>query len=121
MLEKELAEKEREYAELEEVWKSEKATLSGSQHIKQELDTAKTELEQARRAGDLAKMSELQYGRIPDLEKQLEQAETSEGKEMTLYAIASQMKKSQKCFLKPQAFLYQNDGRRERKTLAYGR
>ena len=84
MLEKELAEKEREYAELEEVWKSEKATLSGSQHIKQELDTAKTELEQARRAGDLAKMSELQYGRIPALEKQLEQAETGEGKEMTL-------------------------------------
>ena len=84
MLEKELAEKEREYAELEEVWKSEKATLSGSQHIKQELDSAKTELEQARRAGDLAKMSELQYGRIPALEKQLEQAETSEGKEMTL-------------------------------------
>ena len=84
MLEKELAEKEREYAELEEVWKSEKATLSGSQHIKQELDTAKTELEQARRAGDLAKMSELQYGRIPALEKQLEQAETSEGKDMTL-------------------------------------
>ena len=84
MLEKELAEKEREYAELEEVWKSEKATLSGSQHIKQELDVAKTELEQARRAGDLAKMSELQYGRIPALEKQLEQAETSEGKEMTL-------------------------------------
>ena len=84
MLEKELAEKEREYAELEEVWKSEKATLSGSQHIKQELDSAKTELEQARRAGDLAKMSELQYGRIPALEKQLEQAETSEGKDMTL-------------------------------------
>ena len=84
MLEKELADKEREYAELEEVWKSEKATLSGSQHIKQELDSAKTELEQARRAGDLAKMSELQYGRIPALEKQLEQAETSEGKDMTL-------------------------------------
>ena len=71
MLEKELADKEREYAELEEVWKSEKATLSGSQHIKQELDAAKTELEQARRAGDLAKMSELQYGRIPALESNL--------------------------------------------------
>lgn len=84
MLEKELSDKEREYAELEEVWKAEKATLSGSQHIKQELDTAKTEMEQARRAGDLAKMSELQYGRIPALEKQLEQAETGEGKEMTL-------------------------------------
>ena len=84
MLEKELAEKEREYAELEDVWKSEKATLSGSQHIKQELDAAKTEMEQARRAGDLSKMSELQYGRIPELEKQLAQAETSEGKEMSL-------------------------------------
>ena len=84
MLEKELAEKEREYAELEEVWKSEKAALSGSQHIKQELDAAKTEMEQARRAGDLSKMSELQYGRIPELEKQLAAAETSEGKEMTL-------------------------------------
>ncbi|NBH75126.1 ATP-dependent chaperone ClpB [Rodentibacter pneumotropicus] len=83
-LEKELADKEREYAELEEVWKSEKATLSGSQHIKQELDAAKTEMEQARRAGDLSKMSELQYGRIPELEKQLAQAETSEGKEMSL-------------------------------------
>lgn len=84
MLEKELADKECEYAELEEVWKAEKATLSGSQHIKQELDTAKTEMEQARRAGDLSKMSELQYGRIPELEKQLAQAETAEGKEMTL-------------------------------------
>lgn len=84
MLEKELVDKEREYAELEEVWKSEKATLSGSQHIKQELDAAKTEMEQARRAGDLSKMSELQYGRIPELEKQLAAAETSEGKEMTL-------------------------------------
>ena len=84
MLEKELADKEREYAELEEVWKSEKATLSGSQHIKQELDAAKTEMEQARRAGDLNKMSELQYGRIPELEKQLAAAETSEGKEMSL-------------------------------------
>ena len=84
MLEKELADKEREYAELEEVWKSEKATLSGSQHIKQELDAAKTEMEQARRAGDLSKMSELQYGRIPELEKQLAAAETSEGKEMSL-------------------------------------
>ncbi|OOF84767.1 ATP-dependent chaperone ClpB [Rodentibacter ratti] len=83
-LEKELADKEHEYAELEEVWKSEKAALSGSQHIKQALDAAKTEMEQARRAGDLSKMSELQYGRIPELEKQLAQAETSEGKEMSL-------------------------------------
>ena len=84
MLEKELVEKEREYAELEEVWKSEKAALSGTQHIKEELENARTQMEQARRAGDLNKMSELQYGVIPSLEKQLAQAETGEGKEMTL-------------------------------------
>ena len=84
MLEKELAEKEREYAELEEVWKSEKAALSGTQHIKAELENARTQMEQARRAGDLSKMSELQYGKIPELEKQLAQAETGEGKEMSL-------------------------------------
>ena len=84
MLEKELAEKEREYAELEEVWKSEKAALSGTQHIKAELENARTQMEQARRAGDLNKMSELQYGKIPELEKQLAQAEAGEGKEMSL-------------------------------------
>lgn len=84
MLEKELADKEREYAQLEEVWKSEKAALSGTQHLKAELDQAKTQMEQARRVGDLNKMSELQYGVIPDLEKQLAQAEASEGKEMSL-------------------------------------
>ena len=84
MLEKELAEKEREYAELEEVWKSEKAALSGAQHIKAELENARTQMEQARRAGDLNKMSELQYGKIPELEKQLSAAEGAEGKEMSL-------------------------------------
>ncbi|HDX1192831.1 TPA: ATP-dependent chaperone ClpB [Pasteurella multocida] len=84
MLEKELSEKEREYAELEDVWKAEKAALSGTQHIKAELDSAKTQMEQARRTSDFAKMSELQYGVIPALEKQLAQAESAEGKEMTL-------------------------------------
>ncbi|MCL7844723.1 ATP-dependent chaperone ClpB [Pasteurella multocida] len=84
MLEKELGEKEREYAELEDVWKAEKAALSGTQHIKAELDSAKTQMEQARRASDFAKMSELQYGVIPALKKQLAQAESAEGKEMTL-------------------------------------
>ncbi len=84
MLEEELAEKEKEYAELEDVWKSEKAALSGAQHIKVELENARTQLEQARRIGDLNKMSELQYGRIPELERQLKQAENAENKEMTL-------------------------------------
>ncbi|MBV7388937.1 ATP-dependent chaperone ClpB [Pasteurellaceae bacterium TAE3-ERU1] len=84
MLEKELSDKEREYSELEEVWKSEKAALSGTQHIKAELDNARIQMEQARRASDYEKMSELQYGVIPELEKQLQAAESQEGKEMTL-------------------------------------
>ncbi len=84
MLESELAEKEREYAELEEVWKAEKAALSGTQHIKAELENARTQMDQARRMGDLNKMSELQYGVIPTLEKQLADADKNEGKEMTL-------------------------------------
>jgi len=71
-LEEEIARLSREYSDLEEVWKSEKVALQGSQHIKEDLDRARQELETARRAGDLGRMSELQYGRIPELEKQLE-------------------------------------------------
>lgn len=84
MLEKELSEKEKEYAELEEVWKSEKAALSGTQHIKKELEDARIAMEQARRASDYGKMSELQYGVIPELEKQLEFANNAEDREMQL-------------------------------------
>ncbi|EKT54287.1 ATP-dependent chaperone ClpB [Providencia burhodogranariea] len=84
MLEGELAEKEREYSSLEEEWKAEKASLTGTQHIKAELENARYEIEKARRSGDLAKMSELQYGRIPELEKQLEAATKAEGKSMKL-------------------------------------
>ncbi|ETT01968.1 ATP-dependent chaperone ClpB [Providencia sp. PROV188] len=84
MLEEELAEKEREYSALEEEWKAEKASLTGTQHIKAELENTRIEMEKARRNGDLAKMSELQYGRIPELEKQLEVATKAEGKSMKL-------------------------------------
>ncbi|HEF8783671.1 TPA: ATP-dependent chaperone ClpB [Providencia alcalifaciens] len=84
MLEEELAEKEREYSALEEEWKAEKASLTGTQHIKAELENTRIEMEKARRNGDLAKMSELQYGRIPELEKQLEAATKAEGKSMKL-------------------------------------
>lgn len=84
MLEEELAEKEREYSALEEEWKAEKASLTGTQHIKAELENTRIEMEKARRMGDLAKMSELQYGRIPELEKQLEAATKAEGKSMKL-------------------------------------
>lgn len=75
---------EREYADLEEVWNAEKAALHGSQKIKSELEQARTELESARRAGDLGRMSELQYGHIPELERQLDMASQAEMMEMTL-------------------------------------
>ncbi len=71
VLEEEIGRLEREYADLEEVWRSEKAALQGEQHIKEELDRARVEMESARRASDFARMSELQYGRIPELEQQL--------------------------------------------------
>ncbi|MEF1174419.1 AAA family ATPase, partial [Vibrio sinaloensis] len=84
ILNEELAEKEREFAELDEVWNAEKAALSGTQHIKSELEQARLDMEFARRAGDLNRMSELQYGRIPELEKQLDLATQAEMQEMTL-------------------------------------
>jgi ATP-dependent Clp protease ATP-binding subunit ClpB len=72
---------EKEFSDLEEIWKAEKAAMQGTTHIKEELERARLEFETAHRANDLGRMSELQYGRIPELEKQLEgamQAETSE-------------------------------------------
>ena len=69
---------EREYADLEEVWKSEKAQLQGAAQVREGLDRARLELDAARRAGDLGRMAELQYGRIPELEKRLAAAEAGE-------------------------------------------
>jgi len=65
---------EKEYSDLEEVWKAEKTSLQGAAHVKEELERVKLELETARRAGDLQRMAELQYGRIPEIEKRLAQA-----------------------------------------------
>jgi len=78
VLESQIAEIEREYADLEEVWKAEKAAVQGATQIKEELERAKLELETARRASDLARMSELQYGRIPELEKKLAEVSAAE-------------------------------------------
>jgi ATP-dependent Clp protease ATP-binding subunit ClpB len=84
-LEEEIARLEKEYADLDEVWKSEKAAVQGETQIKEELERARQELETARRANNLGRMSELQYGRIPELEKQLVQAQESEdGRESQL-------------------------------------
>ncbi|MFP6782020.1 MAG: AAA family ATPase, partial [Gammaproteobacteria bacterium] len=75
---------EHEYADLEEVWKSEKAALQGTHQIQSELERARLEFDNARRAGDLTRMSELQYGIIPDMEKRLDAAGAAENKEMKL-------------------------------------
>ena len=72
------------YDELDEIWKTEKAALHGTQAIKTDLEHARIELEAARRVGDLNTMAELQYSRIPDLEKQLDLASQAEMQEMTL-------------------------------------
>jgi ATP-dependent Clp protease ATP-binding subunit ClpB len=68
----------REYADLEEIWKAEKATVQGAAQIKSELEQARLDLEAAHRASDLTRMSELQYGVIPELEKQLQSAAEAE-------------------------------------------
>jgi ATP-dependent Clp protease ATP-binding subunit ClpB len=73
-LQQTLAGLEREYADLEEVWKAEKASVQGAAHIKEELERARQDLETARRAQDLQRMSELQYGKIPELEQRLAKA-----------------------------------------------
>jgi ATP-dependent Clp protease ATP-binding subunit ClpB len=84
MLEEDIGELEKEYSDLEEIWKAEKASLQGSASIKEKLEHARTELEAASRANDLARMSELQYGIIPALEKQLQTAVPAEHQKMTL-------------------------------------
>jgi ATP-dependent Clp protease ATP-binding subunit ClpB len=84
ILEEEITGLEKEYSDLEEIWKAEKASLQGSASIKEKLEHARTELEAASRTNDLARMSELQYGIIPALEKQLTMAASGESQKMTL-------------------------------------
>jgi ATP-dependent Clp protease ATP-binding subunit ClpB len=83
-LESRLGDLEKEFADLEEVWKAEKAMMQGAAQIKEDLERARIEFDTAHRANDLARMSELQYGRIPELEKQLKQAVQAETAETTL-------------------------------------
>ena len=83
-LEESLRALEKEYADLEEVWKAEKAAVQGSAQIREELDRARLELDAARRASNLGRMAELQYGKIPELEKRLAAAEVAEDKAPTL-------------------------------------
>ena len=83
-LEEDIAELEKEFSDLEDIWKSEKASLQDSQTIKSNLEKARNDMELAQRAGDLARMSEIQYGVIPGLEKKLEEAAEAETSEKQL-------------------------------------
>ncbi|HCI02103.1 MAG TPA: type VI secretion system ATPase TssH, partial [Oceanospirillaceae bacterium] len=80
----ELAELEKEFSDLLEVWNAEKASVFGVQQVKEELEKVRQELEVARRNSDLGRMSELQYGQIPELEQKLEAAQQAEDQEKTL-------------------------------------
>jgi ATP-dependent Clp protease ATP-binding subunit ClpB len=80
LIEEEITKLEREYADLEEIWKSEKAIVQGSQHIKEEIEKVRLHMEEATRQSDWQKVSELQYGKLPQLEAQLKQADTGEAK-----------------------------------------
>lgn len=83
-LELELSEQEREFADLDETWRSEKAAVQGASDIKEKLEAARLEFDTARRASDLQRMSELQYGTIPELEQQLRASENAETQHFTL-------------------------------------
>lgn len=86
-----LTAREREYAELEEVWKAEKSALLGAQHVKEELENARLKMEQARRENNFEKMAELQYGIIPALEKQLAEAEKHESEESGMQLLRTRV------------------------------
>ncbi len=83
LMEADIERLEREYADLEEIWKAEKAQVLSAQQIKEELERIKLEMDAARRQGDWQKVSELQYGRVPQLEAQLKQADKPEAKPVT--------------------------------------
>src|SRR5687767_8295138 len=75
LIESEIERLEKEYSDLEEIWKAEKSAVQGSQHIKEEIEKLRLQMEEARRRGDWQKMSEIQYGRLPQLESQLKNSE----------------------------------------------
>ena len=83
-IEAEITVLDRQFSDLEEVWKAEKATLTGATKLKEQIEQAKMELEAAHRAQDIAKMSEIQYGRLPEVEKQLKASQEVETKGFTL-------------------------------------
>src|SRR5579859_3497049 len=84
LIEDEISRLEKEYSDLEEIWKSEKASLQGAAQIREEMDRVRVEIDSAKRAGNLGRVAELQYGKIPELEKRLAAAQAAEDKAPTL-------------------------------------
>lgn len=80
LIEVEIAKLQREAADLDEIWKAEKAAAQGSAHVKEEIDRIRTQIEEFKRKGDFNKVAELQYGKLPDLEKTLKDAQAKETK-----------------------------------------
>src|SRR3970282_2137455 len=91
LIEDEIGKLEKEYSDLEEIWKAEKPQAAGGQHVKEELEKLRLQMDDARRKGDWQKMSEIQYGKIPQLEAQLKQAEkTGEKKDQKAQVLRTQ-------------------------------
>jgi ATP-dependent Clp protease ATP-binding subunit ClpB len=80
LIEEDIARLEREYADLEEIWQTEKAAAQGSAHVKEEIDRIRTQIEELKRKGDFNKVAELQYGKLPELERTLKDAQDKEAK-----------------------------------------
>ena len=91
LIEEEIKRLSKEYSDLEEIWKAEKAQVQGSQHIKEELEKLKLEMEGATRKGDWQKVSELQYGKIPQLEAQLHKAESGSAAQLQHKLLRTQV------------------------------
>jgi ATP-dependent Clp protease ATP-binding subunit ClpB len=91
LIEEEIRRLEREYVDLEEVWRAEKAAVQGSQQIKEEIEKVRLQMEEARRRGDWQKLSELQYGKLPELEARLKQADTGTGKKSGFKLLRTQV------------------------------
>ena len=80
LIEDEILKLQREYTDLEEIWKAEKAAAQGSAHLKEEIDRARFQIEELKRKGDFNKVAELQYGKLPELEQKLKDAQAKESK-----------------------------------------
>jgi ATP-dependent Clp protease ATP-binding subunit ClpB len=80
LIEDEIRRLEKEYSDLEEIWKAEKAQVQGSQHIKEEIEKTRTQMAELQRKGQFDKLAELQYGKLPQLEAQLKHAETTDAR-----------------------------------------